>query len=190
MDDVIRLPANLPVPQDDGAADHLAGLQVPRIELSSTAGGSVALDGLGTGRSIVYFYPLTGRPDTDLPEGWDTIPGARGCTAQACDFRDHSAELADAGAAQVFGVSSQDTAYQQEVVDRLRLPFPVLSDVGLQAAAELGLPTFTVDGMTLYQRLTLVIRDGAIEHAFYPVFPPDQHARQVLEWLRDNPPER
>ena len=189
MNDLTRLPADLPVPQDDGAADHLAGLRVPRMELSSTAGGSVALDALGTGRSIVYFYPLTGRPDTDLPEGWNAIPGARGCTAQACDFRDHSGDLAHAGAAHVFGVSSQDNVYQREVVDRLRLPFPMLSDVGLQAAKKLDLPTFTVAGMTLYRRLTLVIRDGAIEHAFYPVFPPDQHARQVLDWLRDKPVE-
>lgn len=189
MNDLTRLPVDLPVPQDDGAADHLAGRRVPRMELSSTAGGSVALDALGTGRSIVYFYPLTGRPDTDLPEGWNAIPGARGCTAQACDFRDHSGDLAHAGAARVFGVSSQDNAYQREVVDRLRLPFPMLSDVSLQAAKKLDLPTFTVAGMTLYRRLTLVIRYGAIEHAFYPVFPPDQHARQVLDWLRDNPVE-
>jgi peroxiredoxin len=189
VNDLTRLPADLPAPQDDGAADHLAGRRVPRMELSSTAGGSVALDALGTGRSIVYFYPLTGRPDTDLPEGWNAIPGARGCTAEACGFRDHSGDLAHAGAARVFGVSSQDNVYQRELVDRLRLPFSMLSDVGLQAAKKLGLPTFTVDGMTLYRRLTLVIRDGAIEHAFYPVFPPDRHARQVLDWLRDNPVE-
>jgi peroxiredoxin/DNA-binding transcriptional MerR regulator len=182
-----RPPAILRVPRDDGAAGQLAGTRVPRIVLPSTAGGTVPLDDLGQGRAIVYFYPLTGRPDVDLPEGWDTIPGARGCTAQAGEFRDHSDDLAAAGAARVLGVSSQDTAYQKEMVERLRLPFPILSDPSLRAARLLGLPTFTAGRTTLYQRLTLVIRDAVIEHVFYPVFAPDQHASQVLQWLRDNP---
>lgn len=175
-----------PVPQDDGAADHLRGLLVPQIELPSTTGDSVALNALGPGRSIIYLYPLTGRPDTDLPEGWDAIPGARGCTAQARDFRDHSAELAAAGAARVFGLSSQDIVHQREVAETLRLPFPMLSDAQLRVAKQLALPTFTVDGRILYRRMTLVIVDGAIEHVFYPVLAPDQHARQVLAWLWDN----
>ncbi|WP_405903549.1 redoxin family protein [Streptomyces sp. NBC_00656] len=181
------LPADLPVPEDDGAAAHLPGRPVPDVELPDTTGGTVALGALGEGRSIVYCYPLTGRPDTDLPEGWNTIPGARGCTSEACGFRDHHDDLHAAGAAHVFGLSSQDTTYQQEVVDRLRLPFPMLSDPGFQLAATLGVPTFEAAGATLYRRITLVIRDGGIEHVFYPVFPPNTHAQQVLEWLRDNP---
>ncbi|GAA1260941.1 redoxin family protein [Kitasatospora nipponensis] len=185
--EVHRLPANLPVPQDDGAADHLPGLPAPRVRLSSTAGGTVALDALGAGRSVVYLYPLTGRPDTDLPEGWDTIPGARGCTTEACDFRDHHGDLAELGVPRVFGLSSQPTDYQQEVVERLRLPFAMLSDPGFELAAALDLPTFEAAGSRLYRRLTLVIRDGVIEHVFHPVFPPDQHARQVLHWLRGAP---
>ncbi|MFE9819917.1 peroxiredoxin [Streptomyces sp. NPDC005773] len=179
------LPADLPVPEDDGAAAHLPGRPVPDVELPDTTGGTVALHDLGEGRSIVYCYPLTGRPDTDLPEGWNTIPGARGCTSEACDFRDHHDDLKAAGVTHVFGLSSQDTAYQQEVVDRLRLPFPMLSDTGFRLSALLGLPTFRADGVPLYKRITLVIRDGVIEHVFYPVFPPNTHAQQVLEWLRD-----
>ncbi|MCF3102186.1 redoxin family protein [Streptomyces roseoverticillatus] len=189
MSDLYRLPENLPVPEDDGAADHLPGLKVPRIELSSTTGEKVGIHALGTGRTIVYVYPLTGRPDADLSHGWDAIPGARGCTAEACDFRDHHHELLAAGAQGVFGLSSQDTGYQREVVERLRLPFAMLSDPRLSLAAALGLPTFAFDGVTLFKRLTLVIRDEAIEHVFYPVFPPDAHAQQVLAWLRDNPAE-
>ncbi|MFI7360915.1 MerR family transcriptional regulator [Streptomyces sp. NPDC050149] len=181
------LPPNLPAPEDDGSAAHLPGRTVPPVELPDTAGGIVPLHDLGEGRSIVYVYPLTGRPDTDLPEGWNTIPGARGCTSEACDFRDHHDDLKAAGATHVFGLSSQDTAYQQEVVDRLRLPFPMLSDTGFRLSALLGLPTFRADGVPLYKRITLVIRDGGIEHVFYPVFPPNTHAQAVLEWLRANP---
>ncbi|MFJ5972980.1 redoxin family protein [Streptomyces sp. NPDC093060] len=187
MSDFHRLSADLPVPEDDGAADHLPGLKAPHLELAGTTGETVRIDALGSGRTIVYIYPLTGRPDADLPDGWDSIPGARGCTTEACDFRDHHQELLAAGARRVFGLSSQDTAYQREVVERLRLPFPMLSDPRLNLAAALGLPTFDVDGTTLFKRLTLVIRDGVIEHVFYPIFPPDVHAQQVLAWLRDNP---
>ena len=170
-----------------GAGDHLPGLAVPHLVLPSTTGERVALDELGAGRTVLYVYPMTGRPGTALPEGWDAIPGARGCTNEACDFRDHHAELRDAGAALVFGVSSQDTDYQREAVERLRLPFAMLSDTGMALAARLNLPTFEADGMLLYKRLTLVIRDGVIEHAFYPIFPPDRHAQQVLAWLRSVP---
>jgi peroxiredoxin/DNA-binding transcriptional MerR regulator len=180
VSDLHQLPPDLPVPEDDGAADHLTGRMLPNLDLPSTAGDTIALHALGEGRSVVYCYPLTGRPDTDLPEGWDNIPGARGC-------RDHHDDLAAAGAARVFGLSSQDTGYQQEVVDRLRLPFAMLSDTGFRLADTLGLPTFEAGQATLYKRITLVIRDGAIEHVFYPVFPPNEHARQVLRWLRGNP---
>ncbi|MFG3140633.1 redoxin domain-containing protein [Streptomyces sp. NPDC048211] len=181
------LPPDLPTPEDDGAAAHLPGRAVPDLELPDTTGGTVSLRALGEGRSIVYCYPLTGRPGTDLPEGWNSIPGARGCTSEACDFRDHHGDLVAAGASYVFGLSSQTTAYQQEVVDRLRLPFPMLSDTDFRLSAVLGLPTFEVGGVQLHKRLTLVIRDGVVEHVFYPVFPPNTHAQQVCGWLRDNP---
>ena len=176
-------PNQMPVP-DDGAADHLPGRAAPSVTLPSTAGGSVALDDLGPGRTVLYVYPLTAPPGGAVPDGWDSIPGARGCTPEACDFRDHHEELLAAGATGVFGVSAQDTGYQREVVERLRLPFAMLSDSELRLAAVLGLPTFRAGGMTLFTRITLVIRDGVVEHAFYPVFPPGAHAREVLAWLR------
>jgi peroxiredoxin len=187
MSDLNQLPADLPVPEDDGAAGHLTGLAVPSVELVDTGGGTVRIDALGAGRTVLYAYPLTGRPGTDLPQGWDAIPGARGCTTEACDFRDHHQDLLAAGAQRVFGLSSQDTAYQREAAERLRLPFALLSDLTLSLAGALDLPTFEAGGRTLFKRLTLVIRDGVIEHVFYPVFPPNEHARQVLTWLRDNP---
>jgi peroxiredoxin len=185
--DYNQLPPDLPVPKDDGAADHLPGRPAPRLTLPSTAGADVALDELGPGRTIIYLYPMTGRPGVDLPTGWDDIPGARGCTPESCGFRDHYADLLDAGAARVFGASSQDLDYQCEAVERLALPFAMLSDPSLRLARELDLPTFEADGKTLFARLTLVIRDGEIEHVFYPIFPPDQHAQQVLDWLWSHP---
>ncbi|MBT2382664.1 MerR family DNA-binding transcriptional regulator [Streptomyces sp. ISL-11] len=178
------LPAGLPVPEDDGAADHLPGLRMPAVELPGTAGETVRLDDLGSGRTVLYLYPMTGRPDVDMPEGWDAIPGARGCTPESCGFRDHHEELLEAGAGRVFGLSGQDADYQREVVERLRLPFSMLSDPALRLVDELGLPTFEAGGATLFKRLTLIVRDGLIEHVFYPVFPPNEHAGQVLEWLR------
>lgn len=190
MHDVYTLPADLPVPQDDGGADHLPGAGVPELTLTSTAGKAIALAALEEGRTVLYIYPLSGRPGEEAPEGWSAIPGARGCTTEACDFRDHHQELLEAGAARVFGLSSQDSAYQQELVGRLRLPFAMLSDTGLRLAAELDLPTFEAGGRLLYKRITLVIRDGVIEHAFYPIFPPDRHAGEVLEWLTKNPVRR
>ncbi|MBP8535125.1 MerR family transcriptional regulator [Streptomyces sp. MK37H] len=190
MTDYVNLPSDLPVPEDDGAAAHLPGTSAPPLELHSTGDATVRLDALGPGRTVIYIYPLTGRPGTDLPEGWDAIPGARGCTPEACGFRDHYQELLTAGAVRVFGLSSQETDYQREVVERLRLPFEMLSDPARSLARTLGLPTFEVSGLTLYKRLTLIIRDGAIEHAFYPIFPPNEHADHVLTWLRENPLER
>lgn len=183
MADYLALPADLPVPEDDGAARHLPDLRLPHVVLASTSGDQVALDEL-TGRTVVYVYPRTGVPGEPLPIGWDDIPGARGCTPESCGFRDHHADLLAAGATAVFGLSSQDTGYQREVVDRLHLPFALLSDPRLTLANELGLPVFDVAGMTLYKRLTVVIAEGVIEHAFYPVFPPDGHAAEVLAWLR------
>lgn len=191
MTDYLSTPADLPVPEDDGAADHLAGTALPQLTLPTTAGGTVSLDGLGPGRTVIYLYPRTGQPGVALPDGWDAIPGARGCTPESCGFRDHHADLVDAGAARVYGLSSQDTGYQREAVDRLELPYKIISDPGLALAAALRLPTFEAGGMTLYKRLTLIIRDGAIERVFYPVFPPGDHAAEVLAWLRDHPvPER
>ncbi|MFE1928822.1 MerR family transcriptional regulator [Streptomyces sp. NPDC059474] len=183
----LTLPADLPVPEDDGAADHLPGTKLPRIVLRNTADKPIRLDALGPRRTVIYIYPLTGRPGTDLPEGWNSIPGARGCTPETCGFRDHFQELLEAGAGRVFGLSSQDTDYQNEVVERLRLPFGMLSDPDLSLADGLGLPTFEADGRRLFKRLTLIVRDGVTEHAFYPIFPPNEHAQQVLTWLRENP---
>ena len=182
--DLMRLPGGLPVPVDDGAASHLPGRAMPALSLPATDGRLVALEALGSGRTVIYVYPMTGRPGVDLPPGWDDIPGARGCTPESCGFRDHHAELLAAGAVQVFGLSSQSSQYQREAVDRLHLPFAMLSDERLALAGALGLPTFTAGGMTLYRRLTMIVTGGAVEHAFYPVFPPDQHAQQALDWLR------
>jgi peroxiredoxin len=179
----MSLPADLPAPVDDGAADHLPGLAMPHVELPSTAGRVVSLDRLGPGRTVLYIYPMTGQPGVDLPEGWDSIPGARGCTPETCGFRDHYGELTAAGAESVYGLSSQSTDYQAELAGRLGLPFEILSDTGRELAEALDLPTFTAGDQRLYSRLTLVIADGRIEHVFYPIFPPDEHAAQVLAWL-------
>lgn len=186
MADLSSLPPDLPVPVDDGAASHLPGHAMPALGLPATTGEDVRLDRLGAGRTVVYLFPRMGRPGQPLPTDWDLIPGARGCTPEACAFRDHHGDLAATGAG-VFGLSSQSTDYQAEAVDRLHLPFALLSDTALGLARALGLPTFDVDGQRLYRRLTLVVRDGVIEHVFYPVFPPDQHAQQVLGWLREHP---
>jgi peroxiredoxin/DNA-binding transcriptional MerR regulator len=186
--DFTTLPDNLPVPTDDGAADHLPGTAIPDLTLTTGDGQPVALGNVGPGRTVIYLYPLSGRPGVDVPEGWDAIPGARGCSAEACDFRDHHSELQEEGADRVYGMSSQDPEYQAELSARLRLPFVMLSDPDFALADALGLPTFTAPGHErLYSRLTLVIRGGRIEHVFYPIFPPNTHAQQVLDWLRAHP---
>lgn len=174
---------DLPAPTDDGAADHLTGLALPSVALPATTGEVVDLSRL-SGLSVVYIYPMTGRPGVALPDGWDGIPGARGCTPQSCAFRDHFAELADLGVTQLFGLSVQDTAYQSEAAARLHLPFPLLSDANLTMSKALNLPNFETSGMTLLRRITLIVRDGCIVHTLYPVFPPDQNAQQVIRWLR------
>ena len=178
-----ELPNNLPAPEDDGGADHLPGMRLPPVSLASTSGEVVDLSAL-PGRTVVYCYPMTGKPDRSLPAGWDEIPGARGCTPQSCSFRDHHAELRALGAS-VFGLSTQDTDYQSEAATRLHLPFALLSDAELAFAGALGMPTFEVEGMVLFKRLTLVIDEGWIEKVFYPVFPPDRSAEEVVEWLEE-----
>lgn len=181
-----ELPDDLPVPQDDGGADHLTGTKLPSVVLGATNGVDVDLSKLPS-RTIIYAYPRTGRPDEGVfHEGWEAIPGARGCTPQSCGFRDHHRELLDLRA-DVYGLSTQDTAFQQEVAERLHLPFSMLSDEKLELVAALKLPTFDVNGLTLIKRLTMVISAGVIEHVFYPVFPPDTHAEMVVGWLQENP---
>jgi peroxiredoxin len=182
--------SRIPAPEDDGAARHLAGLALPDIALGATDGSRVSLARL-PGRTVVYAYPRTGRPgQIALVPNWDEIPGARGCTPQSCGFRDHHAELRAAGADRVFGLSTQDTAYQQEAAARLRLPFPLLSDASLALARAAGLPTMEVAGQTLLKRLALVVDGGRVAKVFYPVFPPDRNAGDVLAWLRENPAPR
>jgi len=177
------LPSGIPVPQDDGAARHLPGMTLPDMALPATDGKMVNLSRL-KGRTVVYVYPRTGVPGVDAPAGWDDIPGARGCTPQSCGFRDHFGELKKLGVAQLFGLSTQDTSYQQEAAARLHLPFAILSDEKLAFTRALKLPTFTTSGMTLLKRMALVIDDGKITHAFYPVFPPDKNAEDVIAWLQ------
>lgn len=178
------LPADLPVPEDDGACDHLTGMALPSVQLTATDGSTVNPAEL-PGTAVIYIYPRTGRPDQDVPAGWDDIPGARGCTPQSCAFRDHHAELRELGAT-VYGLSTQDTDYQREAVERLHLPFSLLSDESLAFANALDLPTFHVEGMTLIKRITLIAREGRIVKVFYPVFPPHQNAEDVVTWLREH----
>ncbi len=184
-DNVYELPTDLPVPVDDGACAHLVGMRLPSVPLVATGGRIIDLAALA-GRSVVYCYPRTGRPDQELPTGWNAIPGARGCTPQSCAFRDHYQKLRDLGASNLFGLSTQDTTYQREAVARLHLPFELLSDEKLKFARALKLPTFSVDGLTLIKRLTLIVCDGVIEKVFYPVFPPDANAPEVVSWLRSS----
>lgn len=182
-----KLPKDLPVPIDDGTSDHLWGVHVPAISLRSTANQKVCLAELSQHqRTVVYCYPFTGRPRQELPKGWNEIPGARGCTPESCAFRDHYREL-QALQTHVFGLSTQTTEYQQELVQRIHLPFELLSDSKFTLTKALKLPTFEVDFVIFIKRLTLVIFQGCIEKVFYPVFPPDNHADEVIDWLSQNP---
>ncbi|MGE0361503.1 MAG: peroxiredoxin [Vicinamibacterales bacterium] len=181
-----QLPPNLPVPQDDGGCRHLVGMRLPDLALPSTRHRPVNLSTVTARRLVVYAYPMTGRPGVTLPAGWDQIPGARGCTLETCGFRDHHADLATLQT-EVLGVSTQTTEYQQEMVERLKVPFEVLSDARFALVDALRLPTFTVEGMRLIKRLTIVAEAGRITHVFYPVFPPDRHAEDVIAWLRAHP---
>lgn len=189
------LPEGLVAPEDDGAADHLRGLAVPGVSLEATDGTQVSLEQVAQGRWVLFIYPLTGEPGVDVPRGWDDIPGARGCSQEACSFRDELTALSEAGAEHVLALSSDASDYQRELADRLHLPYRLLSDPHLALADAINLPTFTAQAVPhshggpqrLYKRMTLVLRGTSIEHVFYPVFPPDTHAADVVEWLRCNP---
>jgi peroxiredoxin len=174
--------STIPTPVDDGVAKHLKGARVASVPLLATDGTTVDLSKL-PGTVVVYAYPRTGKPGVENPEGWDLIPGARGCTPQSCAFRDNFRKLKSLGVSRLFGLSTQDTAYQREAAERLHLRFPLVSDEDLRFTEAMRLPTFQTSGMTLLKRLTLVIEDGTIQHVFYPVFPPDQNASEVAAWL-------
>lgn len=172
----------LPRPEDDGSARHLQDFALPDVALAATDGSTISL-ARRAGRTVLFVYPMTGRPGVDPPEGWDQIPGARGCTPQVCAFRDLNSDLKAAGADNVYGLSTQNQAYQQEAATRLHLPFPLLSDANLEFSRAAGLPMFSVEGRTLAKRLAMIIDDRRVTHVFYPVFPPDRNAGEVLAWL-------
>lgn len=176
----------IPAPLDDGTTRHLVGARMTSVPLRATDGETVDLSAI-PGRVVVYAYPRMGRPGVENPEGWDMIPGARGCTPQSCSFRDHFAELKALGVDRLFGLSTQDSDYQREAAERLHLPFAILSDEQSTLTRAMRLPTFNADGMTLLKRFTLVIDDGTVRHVFYPVFPPDRSASDVVAWLSRQP---
>lgn len=178
--------SKLPVPEDDGAARHLTGAKLANVALPSTGGGAIDLATL-PGRTVLFIYPMTGTPGVALPDGWDAIPGARGCTPHACAFRDLYADLRNAGASAVFGLSTQTLPEQQATVERLHLPFPLLSDASLDLARAMALPTMEVDGKAMIKRMALIIDSGVVAHVVYPVFPPDRNAGDVLAWLEASP---
>jgi peroxiredoxin len=182
----LSLPDNLPVPQDDGGCAHLPGLRMPPLALVTTAGSTVDFSSLA-GRSVIFCYPKTGLPGKEPPAAWDEIPGARGCTPQNCGFRDEYTNLQRAGVKQLFGLSTQSSAYQQEAAARLQLPYLLVSDENLDLTRALNLPTFDFEGENLIKRLTLIVDDGAITHVLYPVFPPDKSAAQTLVWINQHP---
>jgi peroxiredoxin len=188
-DGFTSLPPDLPIPEDDGAADHLPGTQLPSLSLPSTTGGQVDLVELARDRLVVYVYPRTGTPGQPSPAGWDDIPGARGCTPQSCSYRDSLAEFKRLGTT-VVGISAQNAVEQREFAEREHITFPLLSDSGLMLAEQLGLPTFEASGMPLYRRLTFIAEAGTVVRAFYPVFPPNRDAAEVLAWLATHPPGR
>lgn len=177
-----QVPTGLPIPLDDGATDHLVGLEVPRLVLDSSD-GPVDFAAFAAELAVLYVYPATGVPGRPSPDGWDAIPGARGCTPQSCAFRDHAGDLAELGA-RVAGLSAQPLEQQIEFARREHMPFPVISDPRLELGVAIGLPTFEFAGVTLYKRVTLVLEAGRVTHLFYPVFPPDRNAAEVLAWLR------
>jgi peroxiredoxin len=185
MTNVYEIPPGLPIPQDDGSTDHLKGLRLPNVSLKATNGTTINFGDIFS-RLIIYCYPMTGQPNVALPDGWDQIPGARGCTPQSCSFRDHYQELQALGA-EVVGLSVQTTEYQKEMVDRLHLPFPVVSDSDYQFQKALNMPTFVAAGMTLLKRVTLIANHGVIEAVHYPIFPSDSDPGWVIDYLKRHP---
>lgn len=181
------LPEGLPVPVDDGAARQLPGRVLPGLAFRATDGTEVHLDRVSAGRWLLFIYPSTGKPGAEMPRGWDAIPGARGCRHEACSFRDNLVALKARGVEQILALSTDPTEYQEELVRRLHLPYPMLSDPTLSLGGALDLPSFEANHMTLYKRLTMIVRGDTIEHVFYPIFPPNAHASEVLEWLAANP---
>lgn len=178
-----QLPENLPIPKDDGLANHLVGMKLPSIALQATNGSKFDCSSVAC-YIVIYCYPMTGRPEVSLPEGWDNIPGARGCTPQSCSYRDHYSDLKALGS-KVVGLSTQTTEYQKEMVDRLHLPFLVLSDCKFYFKRALSLPTFEAAGMTLLKRLTMIAKDGIIVAVHYPIFPSDSDPLWVMNYLKD-----
>jgi peroxiredoxin len=183
MIDLFKIPDNLPIPQDDGAAKHLLGMGLPNLSLMSTNGDQLNLSSFKD-FLVIYCYPMTGQPNVPLPEGWDQIPGARGCTPQSCSFRDHYQELKTLKA-EVVGLSVQTTDYQKEMAERLHLPFPVVSDVDFKFQNALNLPTFVAAGMTLLKRLTIIAKNGKIVSVNYPIFPSDSDPIWVIDYLKN-----
>jgi peroxiredoxin len=184
MTNMNELPADLPIPLDDGSTNHLKGMKLPKVSLQATNGKRIDLADI-KGKLVIYCYPMTGQPNVALPDGWDQIPGARGCTPQSCSFRDHHQELQALGA-QVMGLSIQTTEYQKEMANRLHLPFPVVSDVDYEFQKALNMPTFVAAGMTLLKRVTLIANDGVVEAVHYPIFPSDSDAAWVLGYLKSH----
>jgi peroxiredoxin len=180
------LPDGLPRPIDDGAAGHLPGRQLPPLSLPASNGSLLRVDRISDGLWLLFIYPSTGKPGADVPEGWDAIPGARGCSQEACSFRDNLAALEAQGVERVLALSSDSTVYQQDVIRRFHLPYVMLSDPELALASALNMPTFRALGTTFYKRLTMVVRGDLIEHVFYPIFPPSIHAAEVVDWLNMN----
>lgn len=184
MTNLSQLPTDLPIPQDDGCANHLKGMRLPNVSLNATNGSTVHFGDI-KGKLVIYCYPMTGQPNIALPDGWDQIPGARGCTPQSCSFRDHYQELQALGA-DLMGLSVQTTKYQKEMVDRLHLPFPVVSDVNYQFQKALNMPTFVAAGMILLKRVTLIANNGVIEAVHYPIFPSDGDPAWVINYLKSH----
>ena len=182
MTNLTQLPSDLPIPEDDGSTDHLKGMKLPQVLLKATNGETINLGNI-QGRLVIYCYPMTGQPNVALPDGWDQIAGARGCTPQSCSFRDHYQDLKNLGAT-VIGLSVQTSEYQKEMADRLHLPFPVVSDVDYQFQKALNMPTFVAGGMTLLKRVTLIVNNGVIEGVHYPIFPSDSDAAWVMDYLK------
>ena len=181
--DLKKLPDDLPIPEDDGACNHLTNFIIPPISLPNQDGNFLRLNRLDTFRIVLYCFPMTGRPDRLLPLNWDSIPGARGCTSQTCSFRDNYKDLIQHNVSHVFGQSSQTTSYQKELAKRLNLPYTILSDEHMVLEKELNLPTFHADGLKLFKRITLITKGGKIINYFYPNFPPDKNVKDVLDWL-------